>query len=40
MHHIVAHKGNTQPPLFVQGISSSLAALNVYNFDDPIPEVR
>ncbi|KLO13416.1 cephalosporin esterase [Schizopora paradoxa] len=38
LHHIVAHRGNTQPPLFLQSMSSSLAVLNEYDFDDPIPE--
>ncbi|KAI0347662.1 cephalosporin esterase [Trametopsis cervina] len=38
LQHMIAHGGNTQPPLFKGAISSSLFVPSQYNFDDPIPE--
>ncbi|EJC97368.1 alpha/beta-hydrolase [Fomitiporia mediterranea MF3/22] len=38
LQHIVAHGGNTQPPLFHQAITSSTFLPSQYNFDDAIPE--
>ena len=39
IQHLVAHSGNTQPPLFKQAMSSSTFLPSQYNFDDPISEV-
>ena len=39
LQHMVAHGGNTQPPLFQQAITSSTFLPSQYNFDDPIAEV-
>ena len=36
---MVAHGGNTQPPLFRNAITSSTFLPSQYNFDDAIPEV-
>ncbi|EJC97529.1 alpha/beta-hydrolase [Fomitiporia mediterranea MF3/22] len=38
LQHMVAHGGNTQPPLFHQAITSSTFLPSQYNFDDAIPE--
>ncbi|KAI0685456.1 cephalosporin esterase [Cytidiella melzeri] len=38
VQHMVAHGGNTQPPLFKGAISSSLFFPSQYNFNDTIPE--
>lgn len=38
LQHLVAHGGNTQPPLFHQAMTSSTFLPNQYNFDDPVPE--
>lgn len=37
--HLVAHGGNTQPPLFHAAMSSSLYQPPTFNFDDVVPEV-
>lgn len=39
LQHIVAHGGNTQPPLFRAGISSSMFLPSQYKYNDPIPGV-
>ena len=39
MQHMIADGGDTQPPLFRAGISSSLFMPPQFKFDDPIPEV-
>ncbi|PAV18001.1 alpha beta-hydrolase [Pyrrhoderma noxium] len=38
LQHMVAHGGNTQPPLFRNAITSSTFLPSQYNFDDAIPE--
>ncbi|KLO13411.1 alpha/beta-hydrolase [Schizopora paradoxa] len=38
LQHLVAHKGNTQPPLFQRAMTSSTFLPSQYNFDDPVPE--
>ncbi|KAL5483591.1 hypothetical protein ACEPAI_8823 [Sanghuangporus weigelae] len=38
LQHLVAHGGNTQPPLFHQATTSSTFLPSQYNFDDPVPE--
>jgi len=38
LQHLVAHKGNTQPPLFHRAMTSSTFLPNQYNFNDPVPE--
>ena len=40
IQHIVAHGGNTQPPLFRAGMTSSTYLPFQYNFNDAVPEVR
>jgi carboxylesterase type B len=39
MQHIVANGGNTNPPLFRAGITSSNFLPSQYKFNDRIPEV-
>ena len=39
LQHIVAHDGNTQPPLFRAAMMSSPLLPFQYRFDDPINEV-
>ena len=39
MQHIVANGGNTHPPLFQAGITSSTFLPAQYKFNDRIPEV-
>lgn len=39
LQHLVAHGGNTQPPLFHRAMTSSTFLPNQYNFDDKVPEV-
>ncbi|KAI0782412.1 cephalosporin esterase [Irpex lacteus] len=38
LQHMIAHSGNTQPPLFKGAISSSLFVPSQYRFNDRIPE--
>lgn len=38
--HIIAHGGNTQPPLFRSGMTSSTFVPPQYIYNDIIPEVR
>lgn len=38
--HLVAHDGNTQPPLFHAAMSSSLYQPPTLNFNDIVPEVN
>jgi len=38
LQHLVAHGGNTQPPLFHRAMTSSTFLPNQYNFDDKVPE--
>lgn len=38
LQHMVAHGGNTQPPLFRNAITSSTFLPSQYNFDDSVPE--
>lgn len=40
IQHMIAHGGNTQPPLFKGAISGSLYLPSQYHFNDHIPEVR
>lgn len=40
IQHMIAHGGNTQPPLFHAAMTSSTFLPSQYNFDDPVPEVR
>ncbi|KAG2064949.1 alpha/beta-hydrolase [Suillus decipiens] len=37
--HIVAHGGNTQPPLFRAAMTSSMFLSSQYNYNDRIPEI-
>ncbi|KAG0695327.1 Alpha/Beta hydrolase protein [Suillus ampliporus] len=39
IQHVVAHGGNTQPPLFRSAITSSAYLPSQYNYNDRIPEV-
>lgn len=39
LQHIVAHGGNTQPPLFRIAMTSSTFLPSQYNYNDRIPEV-
>jgi hypothetical protein len=39
LQHLVAHGGNTQPPLFKSAMTSSTFLPSQYNYNDPIPEV-
>lgn len=39
MQHLIAHRGNTQPPLFHAAMTSSTFLPSQYNYDDPVPEV-
>lgn len=39
LQHVVAHGGDTQPPLFRSAMMSSLFLPFQYNFNDTIPEV-
>lgn len=39
MQHLIAHRGNTQPPLFHAVMTSSTFLPSQYNYDDPVPEV-
>ncbi|KAG1759067.1 Alpha/Beta hydrolase protein [Suillus occidentalis] len=39
LQHLVAHGGNTQPPLFKFAMTSSMMLPSQYNYNDPIPEV-
>ncbi|KAG1839452.1 Alpha/Beta hydrolase protein [Suillus subalutaceus] len=39
IQHIVAHGGNTQPPLFRTAMTSSTASRPQYNYNDRIPEM-
>ncbi|KAG1888833.1 Alpha/Beta hydrolase protein [Suillus subluteus] len=39
LQHIVAHGGNTQPPLFKTAITSSTFLPSQYNYNDQIPEM-
>ncbi|KAH7928320.1 alpha/beta-hydrolase [Leucogyrophana mollusca] len=39
MQHIVAHEGNTQPPLFRAGITSSTFQPSQYYYNDRIPQM-
>ncbi|KAG1740867.1 Alpha/Beta hydrolase protein [Suillus paluster] len=39
LQHLVAHGGNTQPPLFRGAMTSSTALPSQYNYDDRIPEM-
>ncbi|KAI5117712.1 hypothetical protein M0805_003201 [Coniferiporia weirii] len=38
LQHIVAHSGNTQPPLFRAGMTSSTFLPSQYSYNDTIPE--
>ncbi|KAI5119060.1 hypothetical protein M0805_001519 [Coniferiporia weirii] len=38
LQHIVAHGGNTQPPLFRAGMTSSTFLPSQYNYNDAVPE--
>jgi hypothetical protein len=38
MQHVVAHGGNTEPPLFLGAMTSSTFLPFQYAFNDPIPE--
>lgn len=40
IQHLVAHGGDTQPPLFRAAMTSSTFLPSQYNFDDPVPEVN
>ncbi|KAG2743957.1 alpha/beta-hydrolase [Suillus brevipes Sb2] len=39
LQHVVAHGGNTQPPLFRAAMTSSMFLSSQYNYNDRIPEV-
>ncbi|KAG0695772.1 Alpha/Beta hydrolase protein [Suillus ampliporus] len=39
LQHVVAHGGNTQPPLFRSAMTSSTYVLSQYNYNDRIPEM-
>ncbi|KAG2035335.1 Alpha/Beta hydrolase protein [Suillus americanus] len=39
IQHVVAHGGNTQPPLFRAAMTSSTFLTSQYNYNDRIPEV-
>ncbi|KAG1895878.1 Alpha/Beta hydrolase protein [Suillus fuscotomentosus] len=39
IQHVVAHGGNTQPPLFRAAMTSSTFFPSQYNYNDPIPEI-
>ncbi|KAG1856283.1 Alpha/Beta hydrolase protein [Suillus tomentosus] len=39
IQHVVAHGGNTHPPLFRAAITSSTFFPSQYNYNDPIPEL-
>ncbi|KAH7906676.1 Alpha/Beta hydrolase protein [Hygrophoropsis aurantiaca] len=39
LQHIVAHGGNTQPPLFKAGITSSTFLPSQYSYNDRVPQV-
>jgi carboxylesterase type B len=39
LQHLVAHGGNTQPPLFRNAMTSSTFLPSQYNYNDPIPEM-
>ncbi|KAG0695320.1 Alpha/Beta hydrolase protein [Suillus ampliporus] len=39
LQHVVAHGGNTQPPLFRSAMISSTGLLSQYNYNDRIPEM-
>ncbi|KAG1838524.1 Alpha/Beta hydrolase protein [Suillus subalutaceus] len=39
LQHIVAHGGNTQPPLFTTAMTSSTFLPSQYNYNDRIPEM-
>ncbi|KAG0695774.1 Alpha/Beta hydrolase protein [Suillus ampliporus] len=39
LQHVVAHGGNTQPPLFRAAMTSSTVLLPQYNYNDRIPEM-
>jgi carboxylesterase type B len=39
LQHVVAHGGNTQPPLFRAAMTSSLFLSSQYNYNDRIPEM-
>ncbi|KAJ8592162.1 alpha/beta-hydrolase [Rhizopogon salebrosus TDB-379] len=39
LQHLVAHEGNTQPPLFKAAMTSSTFLPSQYNYNDRIPEV-
>ena len=39
LQHLVAHGGNTQPPLFRAAMMSSTYLPSQYNYNDRIPEV-
>lgn len=39
LQHMVAHGGNTQPPLFHAAMTSSTFLPSQYKYDDPVPEV-
>ncbi|KAG1732237.1 Alpha/Beta hydrolase protein [Suillus paluster] len=39
LQHLVAHGGNTQPPLFRAAMTSSTFLPSQYNYDDQIPEM-
>ncbi|KAF8995799.1 alpha/beta-hydrolase [Hymenopellis radicata] len=38
LEHVIANNGQTSPPLFKRGITSSTAILTQYRYDDSIPE--
>ncbi|KAG2365256.1 Alpha/Beta hydrolase protein [Suillus spraguei] len=39
LQHIIAHGGNTQPPLFKNAMTSSIFLPSQYNYNDRIPEM-